>query len=764
MNNEKQRLRVAIEGTVQGVGFRPFVYRLATSLNLPGWVKNSAQGVLLEIEGLPAELDLFQSRLESEKPPHCMFYSLETVLLDQVGYGSFEILKSEEGRRIATVLPDLATCPACRDEILDPGNRRYRYPFTNCTHCGPRFSILESLPYDRPNTSMRRFQMCEACRKEYEDPLDRRFHAQPNACPVCGPQVALWSSQGIEQAKGPEAIRQVAQAIRSGLIVGLKGVGGFHLLVDARNDSALARLRRLKNREEKPFALMFPALGDVMSECLVEAAEKRLLSSPAAPIVLLRRRPGGDSRISPLVAPGNPLLGVMLPYSPLHLLLLSDLGIPLVATSGNLRDEPICTDEEEAVELLGSFVDLFLVHNRPIVRPVDDSVVRLIMDRESIIRRARGYAPLPLTMQHPAPAVLALGGHLKNTVALAVGRQIVVSQHLGDLETPEALRGFEEAIGVLEAMYETRPILVACDAHPGYESTRYAGSLGLEVVTVQHHYAHVLACLVDNDIAPPVLGISWDGTGYGPDETVWGGEFLQVDEFSYRRAAHLRPFRLPGGEQAVREPRRSALGLLYELHGPKAFEAENLHPVRAFSDVEKRLLLSSLEKQVNAPLTSSMGRLFDAIASLVGLSQCNSYEGQAAMELEFAAEAAASDRSYSFQLVPPADAEHGAILVNWGPVVEAVLKDLRAGVQPGLIAAAFHNSLAEMASEVAKTVNADRVILSGGCFQNRYLTERTITSLRAGGFRPYWHQRIPPNDGGISVGQVVAAMREKGLG
>jgi hydrogenase maturation protein HypF len=453
----------------------------------------------------------------------------------------------------------------------------------------------------------------------------------------------------------------------------------------------------------------------------------------------------------------------MLPYSPLHLLLMSDLGIPVVATSGNLKDEPICTDEEEAVELLGPFVDLFLVHNRPIVRPVDDSVVRLIMGRESIIRRARGYAPLPLTVETRCPPVLALGGQLKNTVALAVDRQIVVSQHLGDLETAQALHGFEDAIGVLEQMYDTRPTVVACDAHPGYESTRYARSLGLDVITVQHHYAHILACLVDNDIQPPVLGISWDGTGYGPDQTVWGGEFLYVDESFYRRTAHLGHFRLPGGEQAVREPRRSALGALYELQGPKVFEAETLHPVQSFSDQEKKLLRASLSRQINAPVTSSMGRLFDAAASLLGIRQRNSYEGQAAMELEFAAQSAATELVYPFHLSIPADTPDLPILVNWGPVVEGMLEDLRAGVDINLIAAGFHNSVAEMAVAVATVVGAERVALSGGCFQNRYLTERTISRLRAAGFRPYWHQRIPPNDGGICVGQVMAAIREKGL-
>lgn len=749
MSHSVQRIRLVIRGAVQGVGFRPFVYRLATELDLRGWVLNSAQGVFIEVEGEPTLLQQFVKRLYHELPPRAFIQSMEQSVLDPVGYTTFEIRHSEEtGEKSAFILPDIATCADCLREIFDPANRRYRYPFTNCTNCGPRYSIIESLPYDRPNTTMKAFTMCAKCREEYENPLDRRFHAQPNACPECGPHLELWDERGCALAQHDEALRRAADAIREGRILAVKGLGGFHLIVDARNEQAVRRLRERKRREEKPFALMYPSLQMVQAHCRVDETEERVLTSPESPIVLLRRKEEAD--VAPSVAPGNPYLGVMLPYTPLHHLLLAELGFPVVATSGNLSDEPICTDEHEALQRLAGIADLFLVHNRPIARHVDDSVVRVLMGREMVLRRARGYAPLPVLVKEPLPPLLAVGAHLKNTVALSVGRQVFISQHIGDLETPQALEAFRRVIADVRALWEHQPQAVACDLHPDYLSTQSAHRMGLPVAGVQHHYAHVLACMAENEVAPPVLGVSWDGTGYGTDGTVWGGELLLVTETGFERVAHLRPFRLPGGDRAVKEPRRSALGVLYEMLGEQAFDLLG----DLFTPRERHLLAQMLRQGVNAPITTSAGRLFDAVASLVTGRQVVNFEGQAAMELEFLAHSAQGDDSYPFIL-----SEGTPRVLDWSPMVEAILQDVQQGVEPSRIALRFHNTLVEMMVAVAKAVGVERIALSGGCFQNAYLTERAVHRLSAEGFRVYWHQRVPPNDGGIALGQVVGAGR-----
>lgn len=761
---KKQRLRLVVQGAVQGVGFRPFVYHLAVGLALTGWVRNSSAGVVIEIEGAETPLAEFRTSLEDLKPVHSEIYGIEASILDPVGYSSFQILQSLEGDKTTVVLPDIATCAACRAEMFDPADRRYHYPFTNCTHCGPRFTIIETLPYDRPNTSMKGFVMCPSCRDEYEDPANRRFHAQPNACPRCGPQLAFWTKAGVKTGERDEALAAAGAALRSGQILAVKGIGGFHLMVAAANEEAVRRLRRLKDREEKPFALMYPSFERIEEDCAVSESEKRVLTSPAAPIVLLRRKKG-SSVISETVAPGNPYLGVMLPYSPLHHLLLAQLGFPLVATSGNLKDEPICVDEAEAVIRLGPLVNGLLVHNRPIVRPVDDSVTRVMAGREMVMRRARGYAPLPVVLncdESQTPPVLAVGGQLKNTVALSVRQKVFVSQHLGDLEAPEALDGFERAIESLLNLYDAQPLLVACDAHPGYESTRYARSLGIELVEVQHHYAHVLSCMAENELTAPLLGVAWDGTGYGPDGTVWGGEFLAVSDSSFARVAHLAPFYLPGAEQAVREPRRSALGVLYQLFGDALFTMDDIPSVQAFAPAERRVLRNALQKRINAPLTTSVGRLFDAVASILDIRHQNSFEGQAAMELESACEKVATSESYTFHLSSPDRTGQGPVLINWQSTIEQVLEDCRRRTDPGLASARFHNTLVEVIAAVARRLGMERVALTGGCFQNRYLTEHAIERLEGQGFRVYWHQRVPPNDGGIAVGQIAAAIREKG--
>ena len=804
----RQRLKLVVRGAVQGVGFRPFVFRLATELGLTGWVNNSSQGVFIEVEGPRPALAQFLLRLETEKPPRSFIQSLEASWLDAVGFKDFEIGKSETGGdKSALVLPDIATCPNCLREIFDPQNRRYRYPFTNCTNCGPRFSIIESLPYDRVNTSMKAFTMCPECQAEYDNPRDRRFHAQPNACPVCGPHLELWKrSAGVSPAqpkiieRSYDALLAAAKAIREGKIVAVKGLGGFHLIVDARNDRAVRLLRQRKHHEEKPLALMFPSLESIKAVCEVFPLEERLLRSPESPIVLLKKIVNYQSSIVNSVAPGNPNLGVMLPYTPLHHLLMAELGFPVVATSGNLSDEPICTDEHEALKRLDDIADAFLVHNRPIVRHVDDSIVRVMLDRELLLRRARSYAPLPISLKSKVQSpktktILAVGAHLKNTVALSVGNQVFISQHIGDLETEQAHNAFRRVIADFEKLYEAKPQIIATDLHPDYLSTKYAREIGSAelppgqdaqqrvptVVGIQHHIAHVWSCMAENELSPPVLGVSWDGTGYGLDGTIWGGEFFLVTDKSVERVAHLRPFRLPGGEKPVKEPRRSAIGLLYEISSEKVFKQKKLAPVAAFSTAELTALKTMLAKNLNSPVTTSMGRLFDAVASLVNLRQRIQFEGQAAMELEFALEGIETDETYELRIADcglrnPARGDarptkisnseirnpKSEIVLDWSSMIEAIIADVKAGASAGLISAKFHNALVESIIAVAGQIGASRVVLSGGCFQNRYLTERTVPRLRAEGFRPYWHQRVPPNDGGIALGQVIAARRISG--
>jgi hydrogenase maturation protein HypF len=758
------RLSLTVRGAVQGVGFRPFVYRLALELELGGWVRNTAQGVLVEVEGPAAAVEGFAARLEGEHPPRASIQSLERRHLDAAGYDRFDILPSLQGEKSALVLPDISSCAECLVELFDPADRRHRYPFTNCTNCGPRFSIIEALPYDRSNTTMRGFVMCSQCRAEYEDPLDRRFHAQPNACPECGPGLELSHGSGRIAAVGDEALEGAVTAVREGAVVAVKGLGGFHLMVRADDEPAVRRLRRRKGRDEKPLALMAPGLDWAVRLCDAGDVERRILESPESPIVLLRRRGEASEgfRVAPSVAPGNPYLGVMLPYTPLHHLLLADLGVPVVATSGNLSDEPICTDNQEALERLGDVADIFLLHDRPIARHVDDTVARVMVGREMILRRARGFAPLPLDAGRPLPRVLALGGHLKNAVAFSLGRQVFVSQHIGDLDTAEAHTAFRKAVSDLPLLYETTPEIIACDAHPDYASSQWARRLTPTPFVVQHHYAHILSCMAENEVPPPALGVSWDGTGWGPDGTVWGGEFLRISESGFERVGFLRPFPLPGGDRAVREPRRSALGLLYEMMGPALWERSDLALLDDFSADELSTLRRMLDRGVNCPRTSSAGRLFDAVAALVGRRGRVSFEGQAAMEIEFLAETLQDDgepRGY-----PLSGFENAAppLIVDWRPMIEKVLDDLGAGTPRERIVAQFHWTLCAFMVAVARRVGENRVVLSGGCFQNRLLTEGAVRSLRAEGYRVYWHQRVPPNDGGIALGQVMATISQSG--
>ncbi|MFO1501379.1 MAG: carbamoyltransferase HypF [Verrucomicrobiota bacterium] len=782
------RIRLVLRGAVQGVGYRPFVYRLASEMALQGWVSNSAQGLIIEAEAAAETLRAFVRRLEAEKPAQSVLQSVEFSGLAPAGYLAFEIRESEAaGPRTTLVLPDLATCSDCLQEIFNPADRRYRYPFTNCTQCGPRFTIMEGLPYDRKRTSMRRFPMCAQCQAEYDDPRNRRFHAQPNACPVCGPRLEFWDSRGQCIGQGEPALEQAAVAIGRGDIVAVKGLGGFQLVVAAHREDRVARLRRLKHREEKPFALLFASLDSIRDECEVTALEAEMLVSTQAPIVLLRRR-GMDSRsaICPSVAPGNPFLGVMLPANPIQHLLLRRIGFTVVATSGNVAEEPICIDEEEAVHRLAGLADYFLVHNRPIIRHADDSIARVVAGQAIVLRRARGYAPLPVSLPElpsgatsasaPRPTVLATGGHLKNCIGLAIGQDVFVSQHIGDLETLQAYAAFQRVTEDFQSFYGVRPDLVAADAHPDYLSTRYALDMAKPVVRVQHHYAHVLACLAEHRLTEDeILGVAWDGTGYGTDGSIWGGEFLTLTPAAFRRVAHWRTFRLPGGEWAAREPRRAALGLLYEMEGAGALRRSQLAPVRSFSAPELRNVLRMLQSHLNAPLTSSVGRLFDGVASLLGMRQKTSYEGQAAMELEFALDQFDTQAHYPTGLKTTVRSRANAVsatepeasgdvgpepwVLDWQPIVQGLLDDMEKGLPPGMISLKVHLSLVEAIVQVAQKAGKPHVVLSGGCFQNKFLVERALARLNEAGFHAHFPRLVPPNDGGIALGQVLAARR-----
>jgi hydrogenase maturation protein HypF len=759
----QQRLQISLEGSVQGVGFRPFIYRLANDLDLVGWVMNSAQGVAIEVEGGQTQLESFLQRLEEEAPARSQIQRLTSSFLQPIGYPAFEIRVSIDGEKTAIITPDIATCPDCLREIFDTNNRRYRYPFINCTHCGPRFSILTALPYDRPHTTMNKFEMCADCQAEYLNPRDRRFHAQPNACPRCGPHLELWDTAGNALASDYTALQMAAQAILQGKILAVKGLGGFHLIVNACNEEALQRLRQAKRREAKPFALMYPSLAFVKAHCQVSQPEEQVLRSPEAPIVLLHRKQSLPNSQTPTmaIAPGNPYLGIMLPYTPLHHLLMAELGFPVVATSGNLASEAICTTEHEAIQCLGKIADLFLIHDRPIARPVDDSIVRVVMDRPMLLRRARGYAPLSIHLSASVPPILAVGAHLKNSIALAINHQAFLSQHIGDLETVPATEAFQQTIASFQSLYEKQPTAIAYDLHPDYYSTQFAQKMSIPMIAVQHHYAHAVSCMAEHQLNGSVLAIAWDGAGYGLDGTIWGGEFLHITETSCLRVAHLQTFPLPGGSKAIQEPRRSSLGLLYKLFGDEVFEMQTLAPVQAFSHQELKILKTMLRNSLNTPVTSSVGRLFDAIASILGLHQHTQFQGQAAMALEFGSEMFETDEHFAFDILESTNPNTSLPrILDWAMMVKQVLTDRGSGLPIGKLSAKFHNTLVEMLVAVAKHVGEERVILTGGCFQNKSLTEKAVQRLRAAGFHPYWHQQIPPNDGGIALGQIVAASRQ----
>lgn len=752
-----QRLRLDLSGSVQGVGFRPHVFRLARSLGLTGWVSNGNSGVHIEVEGGVLELIEFERRLRRQPPTHARIEEVTRKVVPRTKDRSFTIRDSEEGEAASVnVLPDLATCDRCLADIRNPSDRRYRYPFTNCTECGPRYSIIERLPYDRENTTMRTFRMCGACRKEYTDPSDVRFHAQPIACPECGPSLAWWSPSGEVLAKGEDALGLAVDAILAGKIAAIKAIGGYQLLTDASSEEAVARLRRRKSREAKPFAVMVPHHS--WMRCLVRAQSLEMdwLRRCEAPIVLLDRVPGADRWIAPSVAPGVHRIGCMLPSTPLHHLLMGSIGRPVVATSGNRSEEPIVTDEIGALARLGSIADGFLVHDRPILNHVDDSVIQIAGGERMVLRRARGFAPLPVSDAGSDRAVVALGGHQKACTAVGVGDKIFVGPHIGDLDGLAARRVMGDVLARFETLYPTPGCIVGHDLHPDYATTLRARRSGAQRQAVQHHHAHVVCVMAEHGLEGPVLGVAWDGAGFGTDGTIWGGEFMIATRSSYERIACLRRFRLPGGEIAAREPRRSALGMLHEVSRSSLRDAAHRGLEREFSHSELRILNRMISEGFRSPRTSSAGRIFDGVASLVGLRQRCSHEAQAAMELEGLAAASRETEPYPFGWLEADESKPSLAVLDWAPMIEALLLDLERRIPLSDISARFHHTLAAMIASAAGRRPEPRVVLGGGCFQNRVLLEATLARLRSIGKVPFWNREVPPNDGGICLGQAAA--------
>ncbi|MBT0651588.1 carbamoyltransferase HypF [Geobacter luticola] len=748
-----KRIRLEIEGIVQGVGFRPFIYRLAARHRLRGWVRNTGRGVLVESEGEPADLERFLAEITPEAPPLAVISALSCTELAPMGGAGFAILASDGGESRAMISPDCDVCPDCLAELFDPADRRYRYPFITCTNCGPRYSIITGTPYDRPFTTMAPFAMCPACRAEYDDPASRRFHAQPNACPVCGPRLRLTGAAEGEIAGDP--LDEAVRLLREGGILAVKGVGGYHLAVDAGNEEGVRELRRRKQRDEKPFALMASNLAAIAGFAQVDDTEARLLSGTERPIVLLRKREG--HAIAPSVAPANGYFGVMLPATPLHHLLLRDTFDALVMTSGNVTDEPIAFRDEEARNRLAGIADAFLCHDREIHTRVDDSVLRLFRGNPLFLRRSRGYVPRGILLPVAQKNVLAVGAELKAAVCLTRGDQAFLSQHIGDLQNAATLASLDESVAHLQRLLDVQPEMVAHDLHPDYMSTAYAGSItGLPVLAVQHHHAHLAACMAENGLEGETIGVIFDGTGYGTDGAIWGGEFLLGDYREFKRAGHFRYVPLPGGDTAVREPFRMAAAWLHRTYGAKLFSLP-LPCLAEVGETERGILLRMLERGINSPPTSSCGRLFDAAAAILGVRSRISYEGQAAIELEALAEEGAPGAPFPFAITT----EDGRLVLDFAPLFAAMTEELLAGVPVADLARRFHATIALAAVEVCERVRdasgVSRVALSGGVFQNKLLSEEMVELLAARGFDVCTHRLVPPNDGGLALGQAVIA-------
>ncbi len=748
--------RIRVEGIVQGVGYRPFVWALAMRMDLAGFVANDTTGVVIEVEGSRAGIERFVDALSREAPSLAVIEKIVAESVPAKSHGRFEIVDSQaDGERQALICPDIGTCDECLREVFDPRNRRYRYPFTNCTNCGPRFTIIRGVPYDRPLTSMAGFAMCPDCEREYHDPADRRFHAQPVCCPACGPELRLLDRVAMPQPGDP--ICRAAALLKEGRIIAVKGLGGYHLAALASDESAVATLRARKHREDKPFAVMAPDLDAAQELATIDAAEQRLLTGQRRPIVLLARR--ADAKLAQLTAPGSHFIGLMLPYTPMHNLLCRELGAPLVLTSGNISDEPIAFADTDALRRLSAIADFYLTHDRPIHVRADDSVMRVVRGREVSIRRSRGFAPEPLTLPDEiSRPILACGAELKNTFCLAKGRHAFLSHHIGDLENFETYQSFTNGIEHFQRAFDIEPSIVAHDLHPDYLLTKYALELArVELVGVQHHHAHIASCLADNGQHGPAIGVAFDGLGYGLDGTIWGGEFLVADLEKFERAGHLQPVPMPGGTAAIKQPWRMAAAHLDAAYG---------NDLPAALDVVSRnrqnwaQIVRLARNGINSPLTSSVGRLFDAVASILGIRDAINYEGQAAIELE--------------QIASPSETSTYAVGLGAGEtftiratdLVRALSDDLLSGTAVETIAARFQNTLAVIVVDTCNAIRArtglSTVALSGGVFQNQFLLARTVEGLDRAGFRVLTHSRVPANDGGISFGQVaVAAARDR---
>jgi hydrogenase maturation protein HypF len=750
------RKAIDVTGIVQGVGFRPFVYRLAQECHLTGFITNTPAGVTIEVQGDNELVDQFLSRMQSDAPPLAKITSLNPRDAELQNDAAFLILSSRlDSPAKALISPDVAVCADCLREMMNPRDRRFRYPFINCTNCGPRFTILRDIPYDRVRTSMACFKMCPDCQQEYDDPANRRFHAQPNACWDCGPQLQFWLADG-ERVDSPEPIREAAKLLERDGIAAVKGLGGFHLACNARSEAAVDLLRNRKRRVEKPFAVMLRRIEDIERFCMVDDASRKLLLSFERPIVLLRRRP--ESPLAAGIAPQNRFLGVFLPYTPLHHLLFAGGKLDaLVMTSANLSEEPIAIDNDEAVQRLRGIADAYLVHDRDILRRCDDSVVRVAAGRPQQLRRSRGFVPVPVPLERESEPILAVGGELKNTICIIRGAEAFLSQHIGDLENLESYKFFEEAVQHLQRILEVRPRILAYDLHPDYFSTKWAlAQAGMQLVGVQHHHAHIAACMAENHLDGKVIGIALDGTGYGTDGAIWGGEVLLADYAGFERAAHLEYTPLPGGAAAIHEPWRTAVSYLSRHYG-KELSGLDLPFLKAVDPGRLQVVLHMIEKGIHSPPTSSCGRLFDAVAALVGVRSTVNYEAQAAIELEMLAHDSTDEGAYPFDLI----ADGTSWQIGTRSVFHWLLRDIQRQVRVEDISRRFHAGLSELFVELAENIRdhskLNRVCLSGGCFQNLLLFQLMLDGLREKSFEVYFHSEVPAGDGGISLGQALVA-------
>ncbi|MFN3920940.1 MAG: carbamoyltransferase HypF [Caldimicrobium sp.] len=744
----KKAYQIVVRGIVQGVGFRPYVFNLAKIYNLTGWVKNTQKGVEIRIEGEEEQLKKFIDLLPQRAPSHAKIFSLFIEEVPLSHFEHFVILKGERANQVEfDLLPDLGICEDCLRELVDPTDRRFEYPFITCTLCGPRFSVIESLPYERENTTMKYFPLCERCREEYENPENRRFHAETTACPLCGPKIELYNAQGILVAEDREALFKAQKAIEEGKILALKGLTGFHLIARADDSLVIEILRNRKLRKKKPFAVMVKNLSEAEKYVFLSEKDKELLAAPMAPILILPSKGNLPYNLNE----GLKELGIFLPYTPLHYLLLKDLPFPIICTSGNLSEEPLLFENDEAFEKLSKIADLFLVHDRPIKRPLDDSVIKKAGSFYIMVRRGRGYTPLPLHLSFEvSKPILAVGAHEKNTISLAYQNKIIVSQHIGDLDNEEVLARFKKTIEDFLELYNINPLIIVADYHPFYASTKWAkqwgNERGIPVVFVQHHIAHLYSVLAEEGINEgEFLGIAWDGTGYGLDHTIWGGEFFYLNGTQYNRVYTFRPFKLLGGERAIKDIRRTALSILLEIFGEEALNLP-LPFLKTFEEKEILLLFKAWKEGINSPLSSSVGRLFDAVSALLALCYNNTYSGEAAMRLE---------SLYSWDIKENFEFEVlDNFYIDWEPMFKGILEDLKKRKEPNIIATKFINTLARVVQDIAVRVGLNSICLSGGVMMNSPLVQRLEELLTKKGFSVYKNKNFPPNDGGLSLGQA----------